>query len=176
MMTEFNGRLYTARITCRVADAGTGGAYQTSSSSITGCTDGTTTNRESQLWKCDPSATGGATTCEAADWSIVADGGSGITNFGDTTNRSMTMVVANGSYLYVGFDNANGIEIWRTNTANPGSATTDWEQIGGDGLGATSTMQQIFSAISVQQGSDYYIYLSGGKNGTPISIYRQKNN
>jgi hypothetical protein len=86
------------------------------------------------------------------------------------------MVIANGSYLYIGFDNTNGIQIWRTDNTNPGTGTSDWVQIGTDGLGDTTNNQQIFSATSVQEGIDYYLYVSTGKSDAPVSVYRQKNN
>ena len=44
------------------------------------------------------------------------------------------LLVANGSYLYIGFDNTSGIHIYRTNTANPGSASSVWEEVGAAGL------------------------------------------
>ena len=54
---------------------------------------------------------------------------------GDGNNRTLSLLVTNGTYLYVGFDNpTTGVEIWRTNTANP-IVTADFSQIGVDGLG-----------------------------------------
>ena len=143
--------------------------------------DGTDTNRRAQLWKCDPT-NGGAdvtnpTTCEASEWSIVADNGSGFTDFGISTNRAITIAVKNGPYLYIGFDNTTGVRIYRTKVGvtNP-SATSDFEAVGSAGLdGDTTNIQQIFSAISVLSGSDYYLYVSAGKNSTPVKAYRHKN-
>ena len=142
---------------------------------MAGCTDGTDTNRRAQLWKCDPTATGGSTDCDAGDWSVVGDDGNGITNFGDSTNKTITMVAKNGTYLYVGFDNPNGIRIYRTNTANPGSASNVWTQVASGGLTDSTNVQQIFSAVSVNTGGVYYLYVSVGKNNTPVRVYRQQN-
>jgi hypothetical protein len=36
-------------------------------------------------------------------------------------------------------------------------------------------MKEIYSAISIPAGADNYLYLSAGKNLTPVSVYRQKN-
>nr|WP_246052723.1 Ig-like domain-containing protein [Leptospira semungkisensis] len=174
---EFNGNLYMTRTICIQSTQAT--TIRTSAGTASGCTDGTTTNRRAQLWKCDPT-NGGAdstnpTTCESGEWSVVGDDGSGITNFGDSTNRSMTMVVKNGSYLYVGFDNTAGIRVYRTNTANPGSASSAWTQVAGAGLTDPTNVQQIFSAVSVSTGGVNYLYVSVGKNNTPVRVFRQQN-
>lgn len=172
---QFNGNLYVTRTACTIADGGGSGAQTSAPAADAGCNDGTDTNRVAQLWKCTPATTGSATDCDAGDWTVVGDNSTGITNFGSAGNKTMSMLVANGSYLYVGFDNANGIEIWRTNTANPGSSSASWSQISTAGLGDITNLKQIFSAITIQDGTDYYIYIAAGKNGVPIAIYRQKN-
>ena len=129
-----------------------------------------------QLWKCVPSFSGSATECDADDWSLVAQNGiTGKTNFGDANNRKITMLSANGDYLYVGFDNSTtGIEVWRTNLANPSTAG-DFSQIGGDGFGAGTAITEVYSHISLQSGSIYYLYLSVGKNSIPVRVHRQQN-
>ncbi|PKA17174.1 beta strand repeat-containing protein [Leptospira haakeii] len=170
---EFNDKLYVTRTICIQGTQAS--AVRQTAGTVAGCTDGTETNRRAQLWKCDPTATGGSTECDAGDWSVVGDDGNGITNFGDSTNKTITMVAKNGSYLYVGFDNPNGIRIYRTNTANPGSASNVWTQIAGNGLTDSSNVQQIFSAVSVSTGGVYYLYVSVGKNNTPVRVYRQQN-
>ena len=76
----------------------------------------------------------------------------------------------------MGFDNAvTGIEIWRTNVANP-SSEADFSQIGGDGLGGGTNITEIYSNISLQNGSIHYLYVSVGKNSVPVRVYRQQNN
>ena len=129
-----------------------------------------------QLWKCVPTLSGSATECDADDWSLVAQNGTtGKTNFGDANNTKVTMLSANGDYLYVGFDNATtGIEVWRTNVANP-SSEGDFSQIGGDGFGAGTAITEVYSHVSLQSGSIYYLYLSVGKNSIPVRVHRQQN-
>ena len=86
------------------------------------------------------------------------------------------MLVANGDYLYVGFDNSvDGVQIYRTNAANP-SGENDFTQIGSNGLGTPSLYKSLWSAISISQGADYYIYVSAGNGVQPVAIFRQKNN
>ncbi|EKR09519.1 lipoprotein adhesin LigB [Leptospira kirschneri] len=169
---EFNGRLYVTRTICVTKEDHSG--LRQSLQTLKGCTDGSYTNRRPQLWKCDPTLTGDTTTCEAKDWSLVGDNGTGFTNFGDDSNHSMTMVVASGSYLYVGFDNENGIQIWRTNLENPGSSSHDWEPIGIGGL-RDVTNRQIYSAISGMNFGVNFVYISVGNKDQPVKIYRQQN-
>ncbi|GIM20651.1 hypothetical protein KHM09_31020 [Leptospira borgpetersenii] len=170
---EFNNNLYATRTVCVQSSQALG--IRSVPGTVAGCTDGTTTNRRAQLWKCDPTVSGNTSECDAADWSVVGDDGTGITNMGDTNNRTITMVMKNGSYLYIGYDNSNGIKIYRTNTANPGSSSASWSQIAGSGLTDATNVQQIYSAVSVPSGSINYIYVSAGKNGVPVRTYRQQN-
>lgn len=172
MFAEFNGNLYVTRTIC-VTTASSATGISSSVSNVAGCTDGTDTNRRAQLWKCTP---GADLKCDAADWTLVADDGNGITNFGDSGNRTITMVIKNGSYLYVAFDNTSGMQVWRTSTSNPGSSSGSWEKVGGNGFGDTANVKQFFSAVSVQSGGVYYLYVSTGNSGTPVRVYRQQNN
>ncbi|EKR27720.1 bacterial Ig-like domain, group 2 [Leptospira interrogans serovar Bataviae str. L1111] len=169
---EFNGRLYVTRTICVTKEDHSG--LRQSLQTVEGCTDGSYTNRRPQLWKCDPTLTGDTTTCEAEDWSLVGDNGTGFTNFGDNSNHSMTMMVASGSYLYIGFDNENGIQIWRTNLENPGSSSHNWEPIGIGGL-RDVTNRQIYSAISGMNFGVNFVYISVGNKNKPVKIYRQQN-
>ncbi len=175
-MASFQGKLFMIRNACTVSMVSTG-------CTGIGCSDDKTCQAAGgvpvpQLWKCDP--TSGASNdafCDADEWSLVAENGAtGTTNMNDGNNSHLTLLVANGSYLYVGFDNATtGVQIWRTNSANP-TNEGDFSQIGGDGLGNAAANQQIYSATSVQDGIFHYIFVSTGKPGSPVSIYRQKNN
>jgi hypothetical protein len=170
---EFNNNLYMIRNSCSVANDSRS-SEDAAAHTTAGCTDGTFGNRQPQLWKCVP---GGDNVCDPADWTLI-DSGSGITNMGVATNHSITMIVTNGSRLYIGFDSTSGVQIWRTKSGvtNPTSGTTtDFEQVATDGLGDPTNIREIYSAISIQSGSDYYIYLSSGKNATPVSVYRQIN-
>ncbi len=169
---EFNGRLYVTRTICVTKEDHSG--LRQNLQTVEGCTDGSYTNRRPQLWKCDPALTGNITTCEAEDWSLVGDNGTGLTNFRDDSNHSMTMVVTNGSYLYIGFDNENGIQTWRTNLENPGSSSHNWEPIGISEL-RDVTNHQIYSVISGMNFGVNFVYISVGNKDQPVKIYRQQN-
>lgn len=171
---EFNSNLYVIRNTCTVQG---GNAEDSSAHSVAGCNDGTVSSRQAQLWKCTPGTSGGATTCEAGDWTLVADNGSGYTTFGNSNNKVVSMIVKNGSQLYIGFDNAvDGVQVWRTKAGvtNPSSAS-DFEQIGSSGFGDATNIQQIYSGLSLTQGGVNYLYVSAGKNSQPVKVFRQQN-
>ena len=172
---SFQGNLYAIRNSCRTVlmDLFTSSCnYPAQCTNDSYCASG---DERPQLWKCEPSLTGSATDCDSDDWSLVADNGSGFTNFGDSNNKQITMLQPNGNYLYVGFDNPNGIKVYRTNIANP-STESNFSQIGGDGFLNTSTNKQIYSTISIQNGSIYFVYASVGQNSTPVRVHRQQNN
>lgn len=174
--TEYKGNLYVTRTIC-VTNESTANTHADTFylPPVAGCNDGTFTNRRPQLWRCIPETTGDPNTCEPGDWDVIADNGTGISNFGNVSNHSATMVVANGNYLYYGMDNENGVEIWRTNVNVPGSSTAVWEKINTNGFGDPN-MRSIFSAISVPVGSQHFLYVSTGNNGVPLKIFRQQNN
>ncbi|MCR9141812.1 MAG: hypothetical protein NXI24_06135 [bacterium] len=126
-----------------------------------------------QLWKCVP---GGDGHCDAADWSLVAENGaSGITNMGVAGNSKITFLKRNGSYLYVGFDNTTGAQMYRTNVTNPGAAS-DFSLIGTAGFGSPATIQQFFDGESILQSASNYLFIAAGLGGTPVNVYIQANN
>jgi hypothetical protein len=179
---EFNGNLYMIRNACTVnmidyrhTSSGTDSQTDDLSCTAAGGTE------VPQLWKCIPDGNG---ECQKGGWSLVAENSSsGRTNFGNANNKQVTLLIANGSRLYVGFDNTtDGLQIWRTkdpvanpSSANPSSAS-DFEQIGGNGLGYPGTYKRLWSSITITSGSDYYIYVSAGDGSQPVAIFRQKNN
>jgi hypothetical protein len=143
-------------------------------------------NERPQLWKCSPALTGSATDCDSADWSLVAEDAvtTGSSNFADTNNRRITLLKTNGSRLYIGFNNPNGIQVFRTKSGvtNPVNES-DFEAVPGPTGGASFNsrfVQEIYSAVSKLDGAIYNLYLSvGGKNGAtpvPVKVYRQVNN
>ncbi|MEQ9365074.1 MAG: hypothetical protein RIF32_12555, partial [Leptospirales bacterium] len=126
-----------------------------------------------QLWKCVP---GGDGHCDAVDWSLVAENGtSGVTNMGVAGNLKITFLKRNGSYLYVGFDNTSGAQLYRTNVTNP-TAATDFSLIGGVGFGSPASIQQFFDGESILQSASNYLFIAAGLGGTPVNIYIQANN
>jgi hypothetical protein len=208
---SYNGYIFTARNVCRTAAIDGSGVSSDGTNTFSGGIDDTyldflaptaanhgtmfnncilgDSGRRAQLLKCTPGADG---YCDSTDWSVV-DGGGGptgivdtYTDFGgsSTGNRTLSMVIANGSYLYVGFDNpTTGIQIWRTNVTNP-STETQWEQL--DQSGLTDSLgnrdnlnqQKIFSAISVTDATTgvNYLYMATGRGNYAVSVYRFQNN
>lgn len=178
----FNNKLYMIRNACRTVMMKDAYYWAPSTLNEGTCPVG---NERPQLWKCSPALTGSTTDCDSGDWSLVAEDAVtlGASNFGDTFNRRITLLKRNGSMLYVGFNNPNGIKVYRTKigVTDP-SSVSDFEPVPGptgiNSFGATF-VQEIFSAVSLQNGSIHNLYLSvGGKNGAtpiPVKIFRQVN-
>jgi hypothetical protein len=175
---SFNSNLYMIRNACTTK-------VQKKLCNTSSCADDVACpsgNEVPQLWKCDPTLSGSTTECDAGEWSLVAENGStGKTNMNVSTNTKVSILVKNGSQLYVGYDNATtGVQMWRTKSgvSNP-TAESDFEQIGASGFGDASNNLQLYSAISLQQAANFYVYISTGRPGTtpvqPVRVYRQVN-
>lgn len=126
---------------------------------------GRNTTAGPQLWSCNPALGAVATRCEPGDWSLVAANTTGdtqLTQFNDTALTSITMVVGTATELYVGFDGATGVHVFKT-TSTTASTRADFvgqagcsaaahpatcAGIGGAGFG-TATDQRIFDAKAI---------------------------
>ncbi len=165
----YNGNLYFIRNACTTS-------RWNFACTATACTDDPVCpagEETPQLWKCVP---GGDGFCDSGEWTMVAENGaSARTNFGDANNKHITFLKANGGFLYVGLNNANGAQLWRTSSTNP-ALESDFAQVGAAGFGDATNVQEFFSGVSVQQGLFYYLYISAGKSATPVKIYTQRNN
>ena len=154
---------------------------------------GRNTTSGPQLWRCDPAVVSGpapatATDCDPGDWSLVAGNSVGnlqLTQFDNVNNARITLVVANGSSLYVGFDNAvDGIVLYRSQATIPGSradftglggcvaTSTSCQGIGGNGFGSVANHTRIFDASSQSFGSKSYLYVAAGNGTVPVRVYR----
>ena len=146
-----------------------------------------------QLWRCDPEVESGpapatAGDCDEGDWSLVAANGTGdalLTQFDNANNTSIGFLVANGDYLYVGFNNAtDGVIVFRTDDAEP-SSQNDFEGdgacmapcagLGGNGLGDAASNQMFFAAVSLVFGSTDYLYITAGDGTNAVSVFRTSN-
>jgi hypothetical protein len=119
-----------------------------------------------QLWQHDGSS-----------WRLVADNGFGLTDMDDPDNGVFSLLVVNGDRLYVGYDNSvDGIHIWRTiaGIIHP-LERADFEPVSTDGLGDSSSNQQIYYGISIADGSTDYLWLLCGKDTGLIKVYRTEN-
>jgi hypothetical protein len=135
-----------------------------------------------QLWTCNP-AFG---RCNASDWRLVAPNSSGdmlLTQFDDPGLTAVTMLVATPAYLYVGFDSAVGVRVFRT--SNPSAATrADFEGLdgcsaalhpatcagfGGAGLGDPNNTR-IFDAKAVISGGATRVWMTVGNGTAPVAL------
>ncbi|MDH4200257.1 MAG: hypothetical protein OEV66_07765, partial [Spirochaetia bacterium] len=170
---------------------------QTACQSISGTwTAGTNGSYGGSAWKLVAEyGSTGKTIMAGASWS----GGSNQTNL-TLTNTEITLLVANGNRLYIGFDNASyGANIWRTKdktlfanystlgvNAYPalesdfeavcaaGNACTDPSMEFGFGSGAS--VNRIFDGITANDAGTDYVVVNAGDGINPLKIYRNTNN
>ncbi|NVB85093.1 MAG: hypothetical protein HOV81_42395 [Kofleriaceae bacterium] len=82
-----------------------------------------------QLWTCNPTFN----RCSSSDWRLVAPNSTGdalLTQFNDASLTSITMLVATPSLLYVGFDSAAGVRVFRSTNA-AAAVRADFEGLDG---------------------------------------------
>ena len=145
-----------------------------------------------QLWSCAPEVDGGPLDCDPADWSLVAPNTSGdtqLTQFNNSGNTHISLLVASGTHLYLGFDNPDGLHVFRT--ATPLAATAgDFEGesgctadqhpggcaglggagLGGAGLGGADNTR-IFSQVMFAGDPASDLYLVVGDGSDPVDVF-----
>jgi len=114
-----------------------------------------------------------------------ATGDTALSQLDNPNNSHISVLVANGDYLYVGYDNAvDGVLVFRSN-ATVISASSDFEGdagctppctgIGGDGFGTSATNVSFFDAKSLNFGGMDFLYVMVGDRVDPASVYRTQN-
>src|SRR5207248_8333903 len=76
-----------------------------------------------QLWVCAPPA---GQPCTSADWTQVAPNSTGsppLSQFDDSTLGTVSLLVATSQHLYVGYDSAGGIALFRSTVPSPAART-----------------------------------------------------
>ena len=147
-----------------------------------------------QLWRCEPTvqsspAPATAADCDSDDWTLIAANGVGgdaeLSQLDNPRNSHISVLVANGNYLYVGYDNAtDGVGVFRSDAPTI-SASGDFEGnagctppcagIGGDGFGTPATNVAFFDAKSLNFGGTDFLYVMVGDGVDPVSVYRTQN-
>lgn len=112
-----------------------------------------------------------------ASFSLVADNGSYLSNMGVGANSRITLLAVNGDRLYVGYDNSSdGVMMYRTLSGmSAPSAQSDFERVSSGGLGDPASIQKIFHAVSVSDGSDDYLWVLCGTAGGNMYVFRTSN-
>ncbi|MGC4120329.1 MAG: CARDB domain-containing protein [Myxococcales bacterium] len=141
-----------------------------------------------QLWRCTPSLKADGLACDPKrDWSQVAKNTTGdlrLSQFNDPRNAAATLLVATPSHLYVGFDNGDGLALYRTSNASP-SAASDFQGLGGcsapdvagcapfggHGLGDVGA-KRIYGAVTLSYGGRGYLYVLAGDGSGPLRVFR----
>ena len=131
---------------------------------------------------------GSSTDCDPGDWSLVAPNSTGdtqLTQFDDSANAALSLLVATPRLLFVGFDNGSrGVEVWRTSVPLPASRSdftgalgcsaaqspAGCEGVGGNGLGAGA--MRLFDAQVVGAPGTESVYLTAGDGAGPVGLFR----
>jgi len=119
-----------------------------------------------QLWMCNTAA------CAPADWALAAANGTGNTNlsqFGDTTLNSVSLLVATSQHLYVGYDASSGVVLYRSTNASP-SLAADFARWAPAGLGAGMT--QIVDGQGLSFAGNDYLYVAAHAPSGAVQVYR----
>jgi len=139
-----------------------------------------------QLWSCNPATSNGGDLeqCERDEWTLVAPNSTGdpqLTQF-NGANTAVTLLVATASHLYVGFNNASGVQIFRTGTA-AAAVRSDFSGLQGcdaslstcRGLGSDvfgPAITRIFDARAFTYSGTEWLYVSAGDGSGSPRIFR----
>jgi len=151
---------------------------------------GRNTTAGPQLWACDPATAGDAGQCDPGDWKLVAantKGAAELTQLNNAANAKITLVASTPAQLYVGFNNAQGVVLFRTAAAAPTVAAdftgnsgcnasahpAGCAGLGGAGLGQANTTR-FFHAETASFSGAFYLYLTAGSASGPVSVFRVK--
>ena len=125
-----------------------------------------------QLWVCDPTTSAPVDACDFGDWSLAAPNTSGdavLTQLNVATRGALSVLLATSKYLYVGFDDAGGAQLYRTSkvpaapsdftgTGGCAAGTAACPGLGGAGLG-DATMTRFLDAKAVTVNGQTTVYL-----------------
>ncbi|HEY2745957.1 MAG TPA: CARDB domain-containing protein [Polyangia bacterium] len=142
-----------------------------------------------QLWVCTPAKSGSNTDCDSGDWSLIARntlGNTELSQFNDAGNVSVSLLVATSGHLYVGFNDANGLQVWRSSVTQP-TQQSDFEgdngcsaslhstgclSLGGPGIGDPTNNQRIFSGIAATFNAQDNVYFVAGNGANAVRVVR----
>jgi hypothetical protein len=144
-----------------------------------------------QLWRCDPAivsspAPAAATQCDPGDWSLVAPNAArdpNLTQFDDASHAKLTLLAATSSRLYLGFDAADGLRVFRSAVADP-RGRGDFEGTGDCRMDSSSctpfgsrgfgelTNARVFDASALDVDGTESVYVTAGDGSVPVRVYR----
>lgn len=144
-----------------------------------------------QLWRCAPATVSGpapasATQCDPGDWSLIApntQGDATLSQFDDPAHLRVTLLAATANRLYLGFDAANGVRVFRSAVADPvsrgdfeGSAACRMDSptclpFGGRAFG-DPRQTRFFDGQALTVGGTESVYVTVGDGSVPVRVYR----
>jgi hypothetical protein len=105
-----------------------------------------------------------------------------LTQLNNGSNTAITLLAATSAHLYVGYNDAGGIQIWRTASATASSISdfsgrtgctagaSGCQGVGGNGLGNGST--RIFDSKVLNFSGQDWAYVSAGTGSTAPVVSR----
>jgi hypothetical protein len=133
-----------------------------------------------QLWRCSP---GTKLVCDPGDWALVAGDASNpdLSRMNDPQNGPIALLAATANALWVGYDNPNGLTLYRTTAPSP-LLRGDFQGRLGCTPGANGCTgfaspvlagsTRIFSAAPLTFGSDNLLFVTVGGGTSPVRVVR----
>ncbi len=137
-----------------------------------------------QLWACTP---GADLECAPSEWALIANnslGDTSLSQFNAAGNTSIGLLAATASSLFVGFNNAGGVVIYKTTAVAP-AARSDFrgasgcvasgpacQGLGNNGLGAPASNRQIFDSRVLTFAGSSWLYLVTGNGTSAVQVWR----
>ena len=125
-----------------------------------------------QLFACAPSLSGDPAVCDPADFTLVARNSQGnvaLTQFDDAGNGAITLLVATAGHLWVGFNNAAGVQLYRSSVATP-LVRGDFEGAGGCSAALHPSNCAPFGSSGFGDASSVRIFDASAVGGTRLIV------
>jgi hypothetical protein len=138
---------------------------------LAACSRGSS-RRAPQPTAVQPGAPGADGVCDPADWSLVAPNAGGdaqLTQFDDPASSAITLLAATSTHLYVGFNNAGGVGVFRSALTAP-ALRSDFVRVGPPGLGLSAT--RIFDGKALVFSGSASVYATVGDGTSPARLVR----
>lgn len=138
-----------------------------------------------QLWACRPDRTSAESACDPLDWRLAVPNPTGdplLSQLGVPTHGAVSVLLATGRYLYLGFDDAvNGAQLFRTAVAPTrlsdfkgrdgcSAGAAGCVGLGGGGFGDPARTR-FLDARALDAGGQTTVYVAAGDASGPLQLF-----